>query len=119
MSLLPMPNIDYELLPQKVEGVEYLAELALDLRNTWDHTTDQIWESLDPELWSLTRNPWLVLQTVSRTKLKKLATDEISAPKSQSSSEREKAPGRTAVVYAGASRLSDYLCGLFQHGVRP
>ena len=76
MSLLPMPNIDYELLPQKVEGVEYLAELALDLRNTWDHTTDQIWESLDPELWSLTRNPWLVLQTVSRTKLKKLAADE-------------------------------------------
>ncbi|MGO9061086.1 MAG: alpha-glucan family phosphorylase [Candidatus Binataceae bacterium] len=71
-----MPNIDYELLPQKVEGVEFLAELALDLRNTWDHATDQIWESLDPELWNLTRNPWLVLQTVSRTKLKKLATDE-------------------------------------------
>ena len=31
-----MPNIDHELLPERVEGVEYLAELALDLRNTWD-----------------------------------------------------------------------------------
>ncbi len=71
-----MPNIDYELLPQKVEGVEYLAELALDLRNTWDHATDEIWEQLDSELWNLTRNPWLVLQTVSRTKLKKLAADD-------------------------------------------
>ena len=43
-----MPNIDYELLPQRVEGVEYLAELALDLRNTWDHATDEIWESSTP-----------------------------------------------------------------------
>ncbi len=75
MSLETMPNIDYELLPQRVEGVEYLAEMALDLRNTWDHGTDDIWERLDPELWSLTRNPWLVLQTVSRTKLKQLADD--------------------------------------------
>ena len=48
MSLLSMPNIDYELLPQKVEGVEYLAELALDLRNTWDHGTDEIWEEAGP-----------------------------------------------------------------------
>jgi starch phosphorylase len=71
-----MPNIDSELLPQRVEGVEYLAELALDLRNTWDHATDEIWERLEPELWNLTRNPWLVLQTVSRTKLRQLATDE-------------------------------------------
>src|SRR5262249_19147605 len=75
MSVETMPNFDYELLPQGVEGAQYLAELALDLRNTWDHGTDDIWETLDPELWSLTRNPWLLLQTVSRTKLKKLAAD--------------------------------------------
>jgi glycogen phosphorylase len=70
-----MPNIDDDLLPQKVEGVEYLAELALDLRNSWEHGTDEIWRALEPELWGLTHNPWLVLQTVSRTKLKKLAED--------------------------------------------
>ncbi len=75
MSLQAMPRFDYELLPQKVEGVEYLAELALDLCNTWDHGTDEIWKTLEPELWALTRNPWLVLQTVSRTKLKTLAED--------------------------------------------
>ena len=68
-----MPNIDYELLPQRLKALSILAELALDLRNTWDHATDEIWETLDPELWNLTRNPWLVLQTVSRTKLKQLA----------------------------------------------
>src|SRR5208337_4899445 len=75
MSLETIPNPDYEFLPRRVEGVEYLAELALDLRNTWDHATDDIWERLDPELWNLTRNPWLVLQTVSRTKLKQVADD--------------------------------------------
>jgi starch phosphorylase len=75
MSQLAMPTFDYELLPQNVEGVEYLAELALDLRNSWDHGADEIWKTLDPELWALTHNPWLVLQTVSRTQLKKLAED--------------------------------------------
>jgi glycogen phosphorylase len=75
MSTLAMPHLDHELLPQRVEGVEYLAEMALDLRNCWDHGADDIWRSLDPELWALTHNPWLVLQTVSRTKLKQLAED--------------------------------------------
>jgi glycogen phosphorylase len=70
-----MPQFDHESLPQKMEGVEYLAELALDLRNCWDHRTDEIWKSLDSELWTLTRNPWVVLQTVSPAKLKKLAED--------------------------------------------
>src|SRR5260370_14944942 len=72
MSLETMPNPD---MRPPVEGVEYFDELALDLRNTWDHATDAIWERLDPELWSLTRNPWVVLQTVSRTKLKEVADD--------------------------------------------
>src|SRR5579875_3184129 len=70
-----MPQFSHDSLPQKLEGVEYLAELALDLRNCWDHRTDEIWQALDPELWTLTRNPWLVLQTVSPAKLRKLAED--------------------------------------------
>ncbi|HKD66149.1 MAG TPA: alpha-glucan family phosphorylase [Candidatus Binataceae bacterium] len=81
MNLQALAKLDYELLPQKFEGVEYLAELALDLRNTWDHGTDTVWKTLEPELWTLTRNPWLVLQTVSRTKLRTLAED--SALRSQ------------------------------------
>jgi starch phosphorylase len=42
-----------------------LRELALDLRWTWDHSTDELWTELDPELWSLTHNPWVVLQEAS------------------------------------------------------
>jgi hypothetical protein len=49
--------------------LEALTELALDLRNCWEHTTGPIWSKIDPELWALTHNPWLLLQTASRTKL--------------------------------------------------
>jgi len=55
----------YSLLPTEVEGFDALAELALDMRWSWSHATDQVWKQLDPELWELTQNPWLVLQTVS------------------------------------------------------
>jgi hypothetical protein len=46
-----------------------LTELALDLRSSFNHSADKLWEQLDPELWDLTHNPWMVLQTVSREKL--------------------------------------------------
>jgi starch phosphorylase len=51
-------------------SVESLTELALDLRWSWNHSTDDLWAQLEPELWTLTHNPWVVLQTVSRAKLK-------------------------------------------------
>jgi len=50
-------------------GFDSLAELALDMRSSWNHATDQVWRELDPVLWELTHNPWVVLQTVSREKL--------------------------------------------------
>jgi glycogen phosphorylase len=53
-------------------GIEALTELALDLRSSWHHATDELWAELDPELWALTHNPWVVLQTASRTKLQAL-----------------------------------------------
>ena len=59
----------YGLLPIKVRGFDALAELALDMRSSWDHTADELWRRLEPELWELTQNPWVVLQTVSRQKL--------------------------------------------------
>ncbi|MGC1678473.1 MAG: alpha-glucan family phosphorylase [Candidatus Binataceae bacterium] len=70
-----MVRVEYELMPQDLEGVNDLAELALDLSNCWDHGTDQLWSRLEPELWALTHNPWVVLQTVSRTRLKRIAAD--------------------------------------------
>jgi len=51
------------------DAMEALSTLALDMRSSWDHATDEIWRRLDPELWELTHNPWIVLQTVSHEKL--------------------------------------------------
>jgi len=65
----------YGLLHTDVEGFDALAELALDMRSAWNHATDQIWRQLDPELWALTQNPWVVLQTVSRQKLQGVLAD--------------------------------------------
>ncbi len=63
-------NPSYSLLPTDIEGFDSLAELALDLRWSWNHATDNLWRQLDPELWEFTHNPWVVLQTVSRDRLK-------------------------------------------------
>ncbi len=52
-----------------------LTDLALDLRWSFNHSADQLWEQLDPELWELTHNPWVVLQTVSREKLQRVTGD--------------------------------------------
>lgn len=60
---------------EKIEGMDSLECLALNLRSSWNHCTDQIWRKLDPELWDITRNPWAVLQTVSRDKLHALLQD--------------------------------------------
>jgi starch phosphorylase len=65
----------YGYLPNDIEGFDSLAELALDMRWSWNHATDQVWRQLDPALWELTQNPWVVLQTVSRDQLKRVLSD--------------------------------------------
>ena len=52
-----------------------IAALALDLRWTWNHATDDLWRRLDPELWECTRNPWLILQSVSTDRLRQLLAE--------------------------------------------
>lgn len=52
-------------LQRDLPHFETLAELALDLRWSWNHQTDCLWKALSPELWESTHNPWVVLQTVS------------------------------------------------------
>jgi starch phosphorylase len=66
-----------EPLATQLHGVELLSELALELRASWDHSTDDIWRRIDPELWDLTRNPWIVLQSASESTLKTLANDTV------------------------------------------
>jgi starch phosphorylase len=67
----------YDLLPTEIDGVDSLAELALDLRWSWNHATDDVWRKLDPRLWEITHNPWVVLQTVSRDQIERVLADPV------------------------------------------
>jgi glycogen phosphorylase len=59
-------------LPESLNG---LFQLALDLRWSWHHGTDELWRALDAEIWDTTRNAWLVLNSVSGERLEELAAD--------------------------------------------
>jgi len=61
--------------PDLPVGLESLIDLALDLRWTWSHQADHLWRALDPRRWEATRNPWLLLQEVSRARLAACAAD--------------------------------------------
>ncbi len=65
----------YSLLPTQIEGFEALAELALNIRWSWNHATDEVWRRLDPDLWEITHNPWVVLQTASRDRIESVLAD--------------------------------------------
>jgi len=58
-----------------IGGFDSLSELALDLRSSWNHATDEVWRQLDVKLWESTHNPWVVLQTVSRKKLQRVLAE--------------------------------------------
>ncbi|MEO8765455.1 MAG: alpha-glucan family phosphorylase [Ginsengibacter sp.] len=66
----------YGLLPTDFEGMETLTELALDLHWSWNHAADKLWQELDPDLWDITHNPWIILQTVSRERLEKQLAED-------------------------------------------
>ena len=53
-------------------GLDSLVELALDLRWSWEHSSDELWAEIDADLWRLTHNPWVILQTASQTRLRNL-----------------------------------------------
>lgn len=72
VSAVPL-NVDR--LATDIDGVDALIELALDLRSSWHHGADDVWQQLNPELWRATQNPWGVLQTVSRDTLSELLSD--------------------------------------------
>ena len=84
-----------------------LRELALDLRWSWNHSTDEIWGRLDPELWELTQNPWVVLQTVSKKSIGDLASDDAFRGKVQqmlqSKQQRENASAWFQTAHPGST----------------
>ena len=67
----------YIFLPTDIKGFDSLAELALDMRSSWNHAADEVWKQLDPVLWELTHNPWPVLQTVAYDRLERLLADSV------------------------------------------
>ncbi|BAO44683.1 alpha-glucan family phosphorylase [Thiolapillus brandeum] len=62
--------------PDLPANLEALGKLALDLRWSWSHVADELWQRIDSDLWHRTRNPWLILQTVSIRHLQDLSGDE-------------------------------------------
>ena len=61
----------YGRFREEIEGFDSLVELALDMRWSWNHSTDEVWGQLDPKLWEITHNPWVILQTVSRDQIER------------------------------------------------
>jgi starch phosphorylase len=74
---IPVSKLICSILPTDVEGFDSMAELALDMRWSWNHAADEVWRQLDPDLWELTHNPWAVLQTVSRDQLQRASADSV------------------------------------------
>ena len=66
----------HAFLPRELpDGIELLTDLALDLRWTWSHGTDDIWRRIDPVTWEATHNPWVILQSAPGERLEALAAD--------------------------------------------
>ncbi len=114
----PLNHLVYSLLPMEVEGVDSLAELALDMWWSWNHATDEVWRQLDPELWEITHNPWVVLQTVSRDQIERVLADPVFRRDVddlvQARRQAMEAPG---VVPAESRRGPPDLRRLLQHGI--
>ena len=108
----------YNLLPTEIEGFDSLAELALDMRWSWNHATDEVWRQLDPELWEITHNPWVVLQTVSRDQIERVLADPAFRKNVDDLVQSQAAGGGGArVVSAESSAGSLDLRRVFQHGI--
>src|SRR3954453_10386404 len=68
-----MSNPTYTALSSETRASDALTQLALDLHWSWNHSADEIWKRLDPELWELTGKPWLILQSISQKRLDPLS----------------------------------------------
>lgn len=64
-NLMRVGNLSWSLLPTDIEGLDGPAELALDVRWSWNHAADGEWQQADPESWALTHHPWGILQSAT------------------------------------------------------
>lgn len=68
-----MSNPTHSGPPSETQTSDALTRLALDLSWSWNHSADEIWKRIDPELWEITANPWLILQSISQRKMDSLS----------------------------------------------
>jgi len=101
-----------------VEGFDTLVDLALNLRWSWSHGEEELWEPLDPELWELTHNPWLVLLTSSLARLKSLMADPDYRAKVEEAARVKQAKMQAMAWFQRRHPHSTFDCHrVFQHGV--
>src|SRR5271165_5836328 len=65
-------------LPSETQASDALTRLASDMSWSWNHSADEIWKRLDPELWELTGNPWLIVQSMSKQRLEALKREFLT-----------------------------------------
>jgi starch phosphorylase len=85
-------------LPRPVpEALSGLVDLALDLRWSWNHCADSLWQTVDAELWEATGDPWLILESVTQERLEALAADpNFCAQLAEEVADRDQHLGREA-----------------------
>jgi starch phosphorylase len=69
------PEGPQSLATQLPAALAPIVRLAFNLRWTWNHATDRVWEALNAEVWHQTRNPILVIQNTPRSRFDELARD--------------------------------------------
>src|SRR5450432_860134 len=103
----------YNLLPTEIEGFDSLAGLALDMRWSWNHATDEVWRQLDPELWAITNNPWVVLQTVSRDQIERVLADPVFRKNVDSLVEATKRAAQASTWFQHSPSPSSLTCAAY------
>jgi starch phosphorylase len=73
----PLGERVYGRGPSDIDGFDALAEIALNMHWSWNHAGDELWRQLDADLWEITHNPWVVLQTASRDRIARVLADPI------------------------------------------
>jgi starch phosphorylase len=67
----------FNVVPSLPTSLTRMAELAYNLRWTWDHDTIELFRRLDPDLWEFTgHNPVRMLGTISQKRLQDAADDD-------------------------------------------
>jgi starch phosphorylase len=107
----------YGFLPSGIEGVENLAELALDMRWSWNHAADNLWQRLDPNLWERTHNPWVMLQTIKRSELESKLADPVISEKIKSLMASKRLAAANPAWFQKNHPSSPHLYRVLQHGI--